>query len=467
MRIRQKITLWIAGTALVAAVSFSLFVFRETISEPYQFIDSELQRMASLLIEQGRANPADATSWRLDAAQLPYSPDQYWIMVHDGQGRVLYRSAITRYTDIPSGRGRDAYNVERIIPRKRLPLGQDERDGVMFRVREFRGQVAGRTVTVRIAKPVEEMEENLLDLLWDVLVGLSSCTLLIVLASYWLAGRILSPLVTINRLAQEISERSLDQRIPLGKNRDEIHALAVSLNRMFDRLQYSFKRQKEFIGNASHELKSPITLLRLNVEEVLLHRQLEPQLRQDLERQLTTLGRMSRLITGLLDLSRLEQQESIDHREVDLAELAGQVLAEYEEMLAARHIRLANELRPGELLVRGDQDKLLRLLINLVDNAIRYNLAEAGRIRLWGERRGDTCSLTVANSGTAIPAAEIERLFDQFYRLEKSRSPLHGGSGLGLTIAKKIVELHGGRIRITSDPGGWIEVMVHLPAGSG
>ena len=131
-------------------------------------------------------------------------------------------------------------------------------------------QVRGHSIEIRIAKPIEDLEEELIDLGIDIGVSLCLCALGIFILSYALAGRILRPISKIINQSKEISEKSLDKRIPLGKTRDELYELSVALNKMFDRIQHSFNRQKEFIGNASHELKSPVTLLMLAQEDMLI-----------------------------------------------------------------------------------------------------------------------------------------------------------------------------------------------------
>lgn len=458
MKIRQKITLWISGTALLAAVAVSAFVFLELVEEPVRLIDREMRHMADSLFEQGQDDIS--APWSLNVDQLPFSPDRYWIRISDQDQNILYQSALTRYTEIPI-REKKHYNVERIIPREQVRIGQDDENEVYFRVRVYEREIGGRLVTIRIAKPIEDLEEELLKVLRELAAGLAICTLVIVALSYKLAGRILDPLVVINHLVREIRERSLDRRIPVGKNRDELATLAISLNEMFDRLQYSFARQKEFVGNASHELKSPITLLMLTQEELLLRADLPAEIRKDVERQLFTLRRMSKLIRNLLDLSRLEQQETLTIGSVDMGGLMTLVLEDYRDMLLAGNISVAVDL-PRDLLMAGDAEKLQRLLINLLDNAIRYNDAENGRIQIKAMQDEGHILLTVANTGQTIPPADNERVFEQFYRVEKSRSVFHGGSGLGLTIARKIVDLHGGVISIAGQDG-WTTVTVRLP----
>ncbi len=460
MKIRQKITLWICGTAFFAAVAFSAFIFLELLEEPIRLIDKELQYMADALFEQGKDDLR--SPWKINRDNLPYSPDRYWIKVFDHDGNILYRSAMTQFTDISPAKNKKHYTVEETIPRELVTLGQDAHDKVVYRVRIIKRQLGGLPVTMRIAKPVEELKKELLEVLRDAAFALAGCTLLIVIISYTLAGKILQPVVTINQLVRDIRDKSLDRRIPIGQNRDELAILAESLNKMFDRLQYSFTRQKEFVGNASHELKSPITLLMLTQEELLMNPALPANARKDMERQLNTMRRMSKLIRNMLDLSRLEQQETLNIETIDLRILTKRVLEDYRDMLTAAGITVEVDMAK-EIFLQGDREKLLRLLINLIDNAVRYNDARDGRLSITGKRENDSVIIEVANTGRIIPADDLKRVFDQFYRVEKSRSQDHGGSGLGLTIAGKIVELHGGNIRITSNPEGWTRVIVTLP----
>ncbi|WP_435051710.1 sensor histidine kinase [Desulfolithobacter dissulfuricans] len=279
---------------------------------------------------------------------------------------------------------------------------------------------------------------------------------------YYVSGRILKPISAINSLAREITDKTLDKRIPLGKNRDELYELSSSLNHMFDRLQYSFQHQKEFLANASHELKTPIAMQRLFFDEALQLSELPDNFRKQLVQQSRILCRMDRLVKNLLDLSALELQAACDPEELDLVELTATVFTEFEDIIRANNIELSLEL-PGSAFIRADGEKIKRVLINLIDNAIKYNHPEEGRIecRITTENKG--IWLEIYNSGPGMPADQLERVFDQFYRVEKSRSTALGGAGLGLTIVKRIIEMHGGTITMESEAGSWTRVRVFFP----
>ncbi|MBT3178304.1 MAG: HAMP domain-containing histidine kinase [Desulfobacula sp.] len=460
MKIRKKITLWISGTALLSTIIFSSIIFFELMEEPFKFIDKEMQYMTEALAEKMKAPTINNDSY--DLSGMPYNPDKYWIKVTDNSEKILYQSKITHYTDIPPSGNKTTYMVEKVIPRSQIWLGQDKEDDVLFRVLVTKGQLNQIPIEIRIAKPIEDLEEELIQLVRYISISLFICTLIIIFISYKLSGKILNPIVSITRMSKEISEKSLHQRIPLNRNKDELYDLSISLNKMFDRLQYSFQRQKEFIGNASHELKSPITLLMLAQEEMLMNEDLSSPASKGLMRQLDTTRRMSHLVRNLLDLSRLEQQSSSNREPVDMAALTNKVLNDYTDLFAAKNISLQNKM-PKKIVFKGDQEKLVRLLINLIDNSIRYNFEKNGVVIVKGKETDRGINLEISNTGRMIPEEELELVFEQFYRVEKSRSINHGGSGLGLAIAKKIVELHSGTIAITNESDNFIKISVILP----
>ncbi|WDP88484.1 MAG: HAMP domain-containing histidine kinase [Desulfobacter sp.] len=461
MKIRKKITLWISGTSLLFTILFSSIIFWELTDEPFKLIDREIQHMAVVLAD--RIKGAGTSGDELNLGGMPYSPDDYWIMAKDEQSQVLYRSKLTEFTDLFAPNEKSRYLIEKNIPRSKIWLKQDSKDDVLFRVMVVREQIDGKNIEIRIAKPIEDLEEELIELVIDIGISLSICALFIFILSYVLAGRILKPVSAIIKQSRDISDKSLDQRIPLGKTRDELYELSVALNKMFDRIQHSFNRQKEFIGNASHELKSPITLLMLAQEDLLMSEELSPSAENNLIKQLETSRRMGHLVKNLLDLSRMEQQDILHTKSVNLTGLLDRVLDDYADVISEKQITIQNRME-APCRVMGDPEKLFRLFVNLIDNAIRYNLTSRGTIKIMAERSDDDVCIEILNPGRKIPEQDLPRLFDQFYRVEKSRSQALGGSGLGLTIVKKIVTLHNGRITISNAPDQMIRTSVRLPA---
>lgn len=465
MKIRTKFTLWISLSALSTAILASFFVYSELLEEPYKMIDRELFAVASTAIDAiDTAHPAQ-TSSRLE--KLDYPVNKYWLKVFDRDGVAIFSSSLASLFDITLPQNEKKFFFSRQISPTQLwidPGDIDELDEITDDSVKFRAMIVDRAtpagrIVVAIAKPILFFDLELQELRERLAWGICGTVALIFLSSCYLARRLLQPISTINHQVRQIREHSLNKRIPLGTSRDELYELSSSLNTMFDSLQHSFTRQKQFIGDAAHELKSPLTILMLGHEEMLAGNPPET-IRLELEKQLTTMRRLNRLIRDLLDISRLEQEEACRREPVDLDHLIRQVVDDFHDMLQARRIII--DIDSSSAMIRGDSEKLLRLLINLIDNAIKYNQAKDGRITIRTEKMKDQVVLSISNTGKAIPTGDLSRVFDQFYRVEKSRSQAYGGSGLGLTIVRRIVELHGGSIIVASS-NGWTTFTIRLP----
>lgn len=459
MKIRNKITLWITGAGVLASLVFSIIIFEEMKEQPFRLIDEELETIAQVMVRLARSAPMQPTNSAGD--DWPFVGQHYWIKTYNQDMQVVYQSRLSRYVELPLHNKGKGYTVRTIVAREQIDLDQDAKNEVTFRVRALHFQKQGASYIVQIGRPIAKLDEEILELIQIIAAGLAAATVLLVGISYVIAGKILKPVSTISRLAKDINDQTLNRRIPLGKNRDELYRLSESLNRMFDRLQEAFDRQKQFIADASHELKSPVTLLLLSLEEAAQRPDLPDGLRRQLIRQTDILRRMSRLIKNLLDLSALEMQETIRADRFDLAELVRSILEDYEDVFAARKIEVAGDI-PPKIPMQGDPEKLQRMLINLVDNAVKYN-HEGGSIRISASGKGRDIVLSLSNTGSGIPPGDLAHVFEKFYRVEKSRSPQFGGAGLGLTIVKRIIELHNGRIRIKSEPDGWTRIKIVFP----
>ncbi|MBU1419069.1 MAG: HAMP domain-containing protein [Proteobacteria bacterium] len=462
MNIRNRITLLITGVGILASLLFSLIVFYEMLEQPYKLIDTELDQQAHYLLSALAPQASLASS--SPESTLQSIGSFYWVKVFDEKKVVVYESEMSHLLTFPLYEKEDAYTITTRIKNtdlKGVHIDQDDTDEVTFRVRFFSIPKDGHLYTVQIAKSMGDLTEEISELLISLFVGLIVSAIVLLSVGYYVAGRILAPIRTINRLIHEINDKTLDKRIPPGETHDELYDLKSSLNEMFDRLQYSFTRQKEFIANASHELKTPITLLRLFFDENVCQPGLPDVFRDKLISQQATLSRMDRLVRNLLDLSVLECKKSYEPEEYDLVGQIHSVLKEFAEIFKTEGIRITVSM-PSALSVFADREKIRRVLINLIDNAIKYNQTN-GEIRVRGNDETDKITLEIYNTGTGIAQEELGKVFDQFYRVEKSRSIAHGGSGLGLSIVKRIVELHGGTITIESDAGAWAQVRILLP----
>lgn len=297
--------------------------------------------------------------------------------------------------------------------------------------------------------------------------ALALVSLATIALGWFIAGRMLLPLQQVTDTATRIAEspaadRGLHERIKISGPRDELRVLAETFNRMLERLDQSFDGQRAFISNASHELRTPLTVTRALLE-VAVHRQgASPEVRQLGETLLEVNARHERLIEGLLLLMRSDR-ELAERSYVDLSDVAEHVVAQ------TRAGAVAVTADCEEAPTRGEPVLLERLVQNLVENAIRYNIAEDGRVRVTTRLDVDgSAVLEVSNSGPVVPAFEVEGLFEPFRRLGTARlATASKGAGLGLSIVRAVAKAHGGEVAAKALPEGGLLVTVRLPAADG
>jgi signal transduction histidine kinase len=271
------------------------------------------------------------------------------------------------------------------------------------------------------------------------------------LAVGWvIAGRALRPIDGITAVAREIQATNLSRRIDLQGPDDELKRLADTFDDMLSRLDEAFASQRQFVADASHELRNPLAIVQTNADLTLADPEASAEISRRAGRTRRASERMSRLVEDLLALARLDAP--LARREtIDLGELAAEVGDEFLPQARARGLRLEWGSRERAVLV-GDRPALKRAVANLVDNAVRY--ASAGTsVRLVSGRRNGWAWVAVSDEGPGIGAEHQRQLFDRFYRVDKARARADGGSGLGLAIAREIAEAHDGDVRLFSEVG--------------
>ena len=322
-------------------------------------------------------------------------------------------------------------------------------------------QINGIPLPRLLDEAQRELKAEALRQLWiKSLLALAIMAVITFGLAWLVAGRMLRPLHAITSTARRLSESTLHERIALKGPRDELKELADTFDGMLARLDTAFTAQKEFVANASHELRTPLTIIRTEIDVALSDPDISPDELQEMGAAIDeAVDRSEKLIDGLLVLARADA--SPDLVDLDLAEIAeGEVDLSSAEA-DALGLRLELDLQPAP--VRGDRALLERLVGNLVENAIRHNLPD-GWFTVKTGMEGDKAILHVANSGPVVPAEEVDRLFDRFYRPDKSRSRKTGGFGLGLSIVKSVATAHGGTVELTAPPTGGLIVTVSLPA---
>ncbi|GIP37187.1 two-component sensor histidine kinase [Paenibacillus sp. J31TS4] len=332
------------------------------------------------------------------------------------------------------------------------------------------GQRGRGTGIVQISASTAQMRDVLVRQL-VIFLSLSTAALLIGLLSLIpLLRRTLDPLSRIVDSVEQINSRSLNERLPTRQGQLEIDRLAVSFNGMMGRLESSFEAEREakeqmrrFVADASHELRTPLTSIH-GFLEVLLRgaAQAPEQLDRALKSMYAESGRINKLVHDLLMLARLDQTPSM---KVEAGSLAG-VLEEMEPQLKLLAGSREVVLEPDSgRVTQFDADKIKQVILNLFHNAVQYTDPAHGSIRVaLADGLEGGVVLTVGDNGPGIPPEHLPRILDRFYRIDASRARRHGGAGLGLSITKAIVELHGGSLEVESVPGEGTTFRVLLPA---
>jgi signal transduction histidine kinase len=442
----------VVGLALaVVAVSLLVLLRRSLVTNIDEVAETRAEDVAAL-----------AKQGALPETLAVVGDEGGWAQVVDERGRVVSSTfGLDRHrplaTFVPTGPEAEA----RTVPG--LP-------GVGGRLRlvALSAPTAAGPVTVFIGSSLEPMEETIGLLRGALLVGGPLVLALVGFTTWVVAGRALGPVDAIRRQVEEISERSLDRRVPVPPTADEVGRLAVTMNRMLDRVAASVERQRRFVADASHELQTPLASARTDLEVALRHPEIAdwPETASAL---LAANERMERMVGDLLFLARTDGAAPRTTTPFDLDDV---VLEEAEHLRRQGRVAVDTS-RVSAAPVRGRREDVARAVRNLLDNAGRYaatRVTVEARTERDLEREterdseGDRIILVVADDGPGIPARDRERVFERFTRLDDARARASGGTGLGLSIAREIIEAHGGTIEI-GDAGPGARAVVTLPAG--
>lgn len=297
----------------------------------------------------------------------------------------------------------------------------------------------------------------------EIMLGIGApAAILSVAGGWWLMRKSLSPLAALTTAAERITESTLTAQLPRTRNGDELDRLTDVFNGMTARLNNSFQRIREFTLHASHELKTPLTVLCGEMELELRNETLSETARERCASQLEELRRLSRIVDALTLLARADAGLfDLEFEPVELNEIARENFADAQILARAQgiHVELA---MCEKARVMGNKHRLRQLFLNLTDNAVKYN-EQGGRITMTLRQTGPIAEFILANTGPGITPEALPRVFDRFFRGDPAHSNIVEGSGLGLSIAQWIVTAHGGNIQIASVPGELTTVTVKLP----
>ena len=429
--IRTRLLASLLTVVAIAAVLIGGVTYFNVLGESETLFDYHLRQMALSLRDQGSIT-AD------ESAVLAEEQFDFVVQIWGLDGHSVYVSR--GHVQLPS--------------RAVLGFADVDVNGTRWRVYS----AATRDRVIQVAQPREIRRQLAADAAIRAVLPLLAIAPLLAVAVWWFIGRSLAPL---QRVASDVGQRDagLLSSIAVRDAPEEVVPLVASLNGLLDRLRAAFETQRAFVADAAHELRSPLTALKLQLQAVRRAPD-EPARLAALEALSAGIERATRLVEQLLTLARSDPAAgAVSFTDIDLAENVRLAVADIVPIAAARSITLELEADP-KVSVRGDAAGLRVLARNLVDNAVRYS-PEGARVAVQVRAAPGATLVQVDDSGPGIPVAERERVFDRFYRRETGNEP---GSGLGLAIVRSIAEQHGARVTLADSPLGGLRVTVRFAA---
>jgi heavy metal sensor kinase len=457
LSIGVRLTLWYLVIFALAEFAFGGGMWLILQRSLYDIVDDGIESQVDDVRNFLASESPDATITALQtAAQETFGiehPGDY-LAVYAETGEPIYQSAfLTAHQRIlidPNRVGR--------------PLAMSRRiDGRPFRFIFHKIKVNGRTYTVELGTPADDAFDTLQRFRSFLLMFAPALLLVAALVGYWLSRRALSPVDELVRTARQVSGSNLNSRLQKLDTGDELQRLSETLNEMLDRIETAFRRVTEFTADASHELRTPVSLIRTEAELALRRSRTDAEYKEALQHILVEAERTTSLIEQLLTQARADSgREAVQLKPVNLPEVLRKVAEGWQPVAAIRGVQFAVEVESGETFVMGDETLLRRLADILLDNAFKYT-PPPGSVRLALKTSGDSLQIAVKDSGIGIAAEEHAKIFERFYRVDKARTRAEGGTGLGLSIAQWITMQHRGTITVESVAGKGATFQVELP----
>lgn len=467
--IRVRLTLWYVLILGVLLISFSTFLYFTLSKSLERDVDKKLRSLAELIAEES-VMPLSKFGFnnieRTLEDLMNLKPIGKFIQVLDESGRVGNKSENLK-------------NIE--LPITINALKNASRGIITFETIRSIGNTPLRIITypaidqnhpvkiIQVASSLEEVEDALNKLFIILIITVPMALIVAVLGGQFLANKALKPVDQITQTARLITSKNLNQRISPLKVKDEIGRLIDTFNDMISRLDQSFQKIKQFTQDVSHELKTPLTILKGEVEVGLLKDRSTVEYQRILKSNLEEINRMSQIIEDLLLLSKVDSGEiKLQKQEVNLNKIIYEVVSQMEILAKDKGLRIEIQNYQQDVILFGDSLKLRELFLNLISNSIKYT-EQGGVIRITIKREAQNglknryAKIIVSDTGIGISKEDQPKIFDRFYRVDKARSREQGGSGLGLSICKWIVEAHNGEIKVESELGKGSSFIVNLP----
>ena len=457
LSIGVRLTVWYLAIFALGEFVFGLGMWIILRHNLYDMVDDDLETQVEDLKTFLGKQKNEAT-----VAELQQAVNRTYSIEHSGDylalfaqsGEPIYRSAFF-----------EAHPSVLILPDQvKDPTSRSRRmDGRPFRFLFQKLNVNDHIYTVEMGIPADDAVETL-HLFRSYLLMFAPLLLLVAAGvGYWMSRRALSPVDALVRTAREVGGTNLNSRLQKLKTGDELQRLSDTLNEMLDRIESAFLRVSQFTADASHELRTPVSLIHTEAELALRRSRGEAEYQEALRHILLEAERTTALIEQLLSLARADSgRETVRLQPLNWGQMLGTVLDGWRQVATMRSMELSANLDGHSVFVMGDESLLRRLADILLDNAFKYT-SSPGSVHLRLEQKGQSAVMTVQDSGVGIAEEEQNKIFERFYRVDKARSRAQSGTGLGLAIAQWIVAQHHGSIAVESSPGAGAIFRVELP----
>jgi heavy metal sensor kinase len=452
--IRLRLTAWYFAILAVVLSAFGISAYfamrhsiRQTVDEELQIRSEGVHQLIERDIQRGHKDDLpeglrEHTELRQGGALL---------QVSDEQGNWLYRSPVMSDYGVP----RPA-----TVPKRATEYtGKD----VPLRIWTQKVSVGGQSYLIQSAFEMDDFYESLHHFALLLFISIPSLLLCAAAGGYWISTRALAPVDQIAQTARTISAQNLSSRLVVPKTGDELQRLSETLNGMLERLEAAFKKITQFTADASHELRTPVAVMRTRAELSLRKARSAEEYRDVIAEVLTELEKTSGLIEQLMFLARADSgAETLHFTNTNVAEVLREACHQGSALAEAKQIGFQERISGDSMWIQGDATSLRRLFLILIDNAVKYTPAN-GQVEVSLQRNDGYAVAQVRDTGIGIAEADLPNVFERFYRADKARTRESGGVGLGLSIGRWITEVHAGTIEVHSSTGRGSTFQIRLP----